>query len=240
MCREEEGMKQVSLDNFGENTLKGFKETVTTVREYEFTEPFRRCSICRTFKPLSEFRRIKSIGRIKKYRRECKECAVQTTKEYRENNPEKAKESVRNYQINHPDAYRASLRKYHAKEETKCHYKEQHFLHGKGKPSVGYFQGGGVCVICGEIDPLVFENHHLFPNNDFVMSLCGSCHKKYHAGTKRDLHMQAILRAIEGTPHLWKGMAVSKNVAMFNPEDAEVVDVITSYKGEQIEVVKKK
>lgn len=226
MRREEEGMKQVSLDNFGENTLTRLKETTTmTVREFDFTEPLRRCRTCKVFRPLSEFRRIKSGSGTGKYVRVCKECRAQAEVAYRENNPEKIK---------------ATGKKYRNKKEVKVHIREWNFLYKKDKTVVsGFFNGTGSCLICGEFHPLVLENHHVYPQYPLVASLCANCHKKYHTGMNQVLHMQAVLRAIENTPHLWKDMEVPSNVLMFKTEDAEVVDVIETFDGKDMEVLKK-
>jgi len=126
MSEEEEGTKQVSPDNFGEHSLKGLKETITTVREFEFAEPLRRCKIRKLFKSLSGFRRQKSIGRIKKYRRECKECAALARREYVRNNPEKAKAARERWLTTYPERQKTSERRWY--ENNKDHRREYTFL----------------------------------------------------------------------------------------------------------------
>jgi hypothetical protein len=39
-----------------------------------------------------------------------------------------------------------------------------------------YFIGSGVCLRCGEINPFVLENHHIFKGSNFKISLCANCH----------------------------------------------------------------
>lgn len=52
---------------------------------------------------------------------------------------------------------------------------EYQFLYQTGR---GYFQGTGICLICGEIHPFKLELHHLFgrKNSDTRIHLCGNCH----------------------------------------------------------------
>ena len=182
---------QASLFGFDENILMKVKETMRTT-EYEFVEPLRKCKRCNILKPLSAFRDISKQG-MKKHQRTCKDCAEQQAARRRKENPE-------------------ILKNYFAREDVIVYRKEQRFLYFKsnGRCS-GYFCGTGVCILCGELHPFVFENRHLYPNCDFILSLCGSCHRKYRTGHNQDLHMQVILRAIESTPFLWKGVEIARD-----------------------------
>ena len=51
------------------------------------------------------------------------------------------------------------------------------FLYGR-RTQRGYLYGMGMCLACGELNPLLMENHHLFgrKNTDDVVSLCSDCH----------------------------------------------------------------
>jgi hypothetical protein len=50
----------------------------------------------------------------------------------------------------------------------------------------------GVCVICGEIDFRVLEDHHPFPDKDknLKLTLCANCHARLHwmLGGNRRIH----------------------------------------------------
>ena len=39
-----------------------------------------------------------------------------------------------------------------------------------------YFTGSSLCLRCGEINPFVLENHHIFKDSDFQITLCANCH----------------------------------------------------------------
>ena len=66
---------------------------------------------------------------------------------------------------------------------------------------------GGFCWICGELNPMFFEYHHLLGKKwkrgkanlsmgeDFI-ALCANDHRKYKA-TIQDVHLRLILKAIE-------------------------------------------
>ena len=42
---------------------------------------------------------------------------------------------------------------------------------------LGLFKSGGCCWVCGEDDPFALESHHLFKDEEILMSLCGTCHQ---------------------------------------------------------------
>lgn len=60
---------------------------------------------------------------------------------------------------------------------------EYMFLYGRGAQG-GYLYGTGMCLACGELNPFLMENHHLFgrKNTDDTVSLCSDCHtlKRYY------------------------------------------------------------
>jgi hypothetical protein len=70
-------------------------------------------------------------------------------------------------------------------------------------------KSGGICWICGELNPMVFEYHHLFGKEwergkknkhtkigeDFC-ALCANCHRKFRA-SPQEKHVFLILCAIE-------------------------------------------
>lgn len=55
---------------------------------------------------------------------------------------------------------------------------EYQFLYGGKKVQRGYLYGTGICLVCGELNPLLLLNHHIFgrKNTDDVVSLCANCH----------------------------------------------------------------
>jgi hypothetical protein len=236
----EEESQQSSIFSFGENVLKSMKETNTTVIEYGFTEPLRRCSICKILKPMSQFRRRKSGNRSGKYERRCIECEKHRALQYREENPEKAKDTYKRYRENNPEKCKESIKRYRENnsEKIRTREKERGFLCQNNEyTSSGFLNGTGCCLICGENHPLILENHHVYPQNDFVLSLCANCHKKYHAGNNQERHMIAILKAIEQTPFLWKGVIISGNRKQLENELVSYPKIIPTFDGENMEVL---
>lgn len=55
---------------------------------------------------------------------------------------------------------------------------EYHFLYHNQR-GIGYLLGMGLCFVCGEVDPLLLENHHIFgkKNSDLLISLCANHHR---------------------------------------------------------------
>ena len=169
--------EQTSLEsNFSE-------QDASIANKFVLTEILKRCSVCGKLKPKSKFNKEKSgKGGL---RSKCKDCQSKYIKKYNEEHrDEKAAYDVRYY-----------------KEHN---MKEQNFLWRSDKRKVsGYYNGQGICLICGELHPLVLQNHHVLPREDMVVSLCSNCHKLYYAGKSRDKHMIAILNAIENSKFLW-------------------------------------
>lgn len=68
------------------------------------------------------------------------------------------------------------------RERRRGYQREYHFLygrHGKGRDRAGYLDGQGFCVWCGELFPLLLEQHHPFgaKESDFILSFCANHHK---------------------------------------------------------------
>lgn len=173
-------MKQASLDNEFE-----VEKTTTTVVKYKMIVPLKRCKKCGELKPYTEFSKEKH--RNHGLQNVCKVC----NKNYRETH----KDHIAKYRIKHREEH---------KEEISNYTREWNFLFYKDKRgcSCGYYNGQGICLICGEFHPMILENHHVLPDDDMTVSLCGSCHRKYQISIK-DKHMIAVLNAIENSKFLW-------------------------------------
>ena len=142
-------------------------------KKYVMTVSLKRCSNCGELKSKSEFSKNKK-GKCG-LNSVCKKCIYVQSKNSRA-------------------GYR---------EEHKDDKREWNFLHfKKGKVLSGYYYGQGICLICGEVYPLIFENHHVVPKDDMVVSLCSNCHKRYRT-SNRDEHMITILIAIENSKFIW-------------------------------------
>lgn len=96
-----------------------------------------------------------------------------------------------------------------------------------------FWYGQGVCLICGELQPLYLENHHAIPEDEMIVSLCANCHRKHHSWYQ-DRHMITILNAIENSKFLWdsdgqpKGL---KPVPMWTADLPlkEAIEILKSY-----------
>ena len=83
---------------------------------------------------------------------------------------------------------------------TREEERENNFL--TKKRGRGFLLGTGMCMICGEINHRFLENHHTFPEEYIIMSLCSNHHRCYQS-SNRDKHMIAVLNAIESSKFLW-------------------------------------
>lgn len=64
-------------------------------------------------------------------------------------------------------------------KRKKLNYKKNFFIsYKKGK---SYKTGDGCCLYCGEINPFMLNNHHIFgrKNSDFTITLCENCHASF-------------------------------------------------------------
>ena len=150
--------------------------------KYTMTDPLKRCKVCGELKQLKEFRKDKQHwSRLKV----CRKCdSARRVKQFKDS--EQQQRRSRKWRMVHKD----DLIIYN-------------FLHrnADGRES-GYLYGTGVCLICGEIHPLVFENHHVIPRDDMVVSLCANCHRKLRAPDQTK-HMINTINAIENGKFLW-------------------------------------
>ena len=208
---------QVSLkSNFGSQT--GIPKVV-----FDVVSDMKRCSKCGELKSKSEFIKQKhGKGGLTAH---CKDCA-------------------RLYHLENRDVLLDNMKTYRElhKDERMEYNKEHNFLYqrrkiteGRRKSSkifgVGYFYGQGICLICGNIHPLIFENHHVVPwDDEFVISLCANCHRKYRTN-RVDKHMIAILNAIENSNFLWDSGGQPKILLMWTADLPlkEAIEILKSY-----------
>lgn len=156
------------------------KQECPNTEKFVMTEPVRKCRLCKKYKPLDQFR-LYSLSSLKNGRAHtCKSCDAERSLDYR---------------WRHIDKMRKHDRKYH---------NENRFIKRSiGKYKIGLFYGTGICLLCGESYPLYLENHHVVPwDDDFVLSLCANCHKKYFSSIQNK-HMSNVANAIENSKFLW-------------------------------------
>ena len=180
-------VEQASLES------KFNEQECSNTEKFVMTEPLKKCSVCKKLKPLTEFYKHKLCKRGIDSR--CKECSAIYRHEH--------KVDITNRQNIYNKEHKEDRAKYYTEHREEA--REYGFLHytDKRHRTSGYYYGQGICLICGEIHPFKFENHHVVPwDKDFVVSLCGSCHTMLHSGS-RDKHMIAVMNAIENSKFLW-------------------------------------
>jgi len=198
--------QQLSLEDA--ETLSNISEierTTTTVKEkITFVEPMRRCTKCGELKPIDEFYGCGVHGNKWK-RRICKNCWYAKSKKYNEENHTHILELRADWRDTHRDEINQKMREWRKGRDRRV----ENFLYRKRvrnlrNPSIpGYLYGTGICMICGYLYPLVLINHHVVPwDNEYVLSLCANCHRKYHSGAG-ETHMKLVLNAIENSKFLW-------------------------------------
>ncbi len=107
-------------------------------------------------------------------------------KKHRSLHLEEVRERVRNYHQSHKKERHESYVKWYYENGGRWVEKEKRFLYGyMGQSSTGkkrrfggYLLTQGVCLFCGETNPLLLENAHIFPDNhEELISLCCNCHR---------------------------------------------------------------
>lgn len=199
--------QQLSLEDV--ETLSNISEierTTTTVKEkIRFATPMKKCTKCGELKPLSEYYYRKN-GKL---RADCKSCLNRRRDKWREEHLEESKAYSREYSRRWREEHRGFLR-------------EQNFLYSRHtRYKTGYLLGTGICMICGETNPLVLVEHHLFPwDDEFILTLCANCHEK-HRARNREKHMRIVLNTIENSKFLWSDIDEEDIRVDFNPEIGE-------------------
>ncbi|MCK4329808.1 hypothetical protein KAX02_08190 [candidate division WOR-3 bacterium] len=195
--------------------------------KFVMTEPLKRCTECKKFKTYSNFNKLK--GGKSGLNPMCKECEVDYRREYYIEHRDEVLVKKDEYRLRHKE----EILKYTASHKEDI--KEQNFLRRHDKRTVsGYYYGQGVCLICGDIHPLVLNNHHVLPKEDMVVSLCSNCHKMYYAGKYSDKHMIAVLNAIENSKFLWDSDGQPKGLKPVLMWTADLslkgaIDILKSY-----------
>jgi uncharacterized protein YlaI len=114
----------------------------------------------------------------KKYWEEHYEELHEKRKQYRQRNKEKIRFWSKNDYLKHHEKRLEYRKKYY--RESRIIY---HFLYGGNnyQKRRGFLQSEGMCIICGETNPLALEDEHVFgKNHPLRVTLCGSCHRIRH------------------------------------------------------------
>ena len=100
----------------------------------------------------------------KNYRLKHRHKHIAYMKEYNKKNKQKLKEYTKKYRVKHRN-----------------HTRKQRFLYGN-KLKDGFLSSEGFCLNCSETNPFMLETEHPFgrKNNNFTITLCGSCHSLRH------------------------------------------------------------
>jgi len=107
-----------------------------------------------------------------------KECV----KRYRDRNKERLNRQKRErYKLNPEIEHQSYLRWYskHKEERRINRYLYGYTWYGRKqpRPMSGFLKTQGICLFCGELNPLLLQNAHIFPkDHDLLISLCANCH----------------------------------------------------------------
>ena len=155
-------------------------------------EPLRVCKVCGlkayTEEDLEQFYKHKNSkhGRVLL----CKSCGAKKQREYqnpllsrgdeiyegREKETKKCSNCKRVLPLSHFHRRKGSLDGYNVKcVDCTTEYK---FLYGRRERQGSYFDGTGICLVCGEVNPLVLHNHHIYgrKNSEVTITTCTNCH----------------------------------------------------------------
>jgi hypothetical protein len=127
----------------------------------------RVCTVCKTYKPIDQFRTRPRKTTATRPRSTCTECEAAKTAAYRQANPDKVGEAKRKWERNNPDAVaRIQLR---AKART---------LGLDPEMIVAHFEShSGLCDLCSR-PPVAYSNlsiDHCHTTGEFRGLLCSPC-----------------------------------------------------------------
>lgn len=113
------------------------------------------------------------------------------------NNPEAARNRVHNYRERHKERLNKERREKYAENpqydltihknwylKNRQELRVKNWLNGHDwygrknkRPIGGYLKTQGICLFCGELNPLLLQNAHIFKDNhNLLISLCCNCH----------------------------------------------------------------
>jgi len=168
------------------------------------------CSRCKELKDIDDFHidRSRKDGHVywcKSCVKEYQDSVPEKRKKWSNNHYVKNKELIlerqKKFRIEHPEEYKSRQKKSYLKHREKrlAKMKERRdsnpkeyneskriyaFLKGRRKNPhyKGYLEGDGCCLYCGEINPFMLENHHVWGVNEdpeFTITLCANHHKPF-------------------------------------------------------------
>jgi hypothetical protein len=144
----------------------------------------REC--CATAKREWRLRKIAENPNIEKeeYHKN-RERRLEITKKYRETHREEMVQRTKVWRAENKEAISERRSRWWHEEGGKNIDKIKRFLYGysgisstgKRRMFRGYLRTQGICIVCGNDDPLVLQNSHIFPDNqEELISLCCNCH----------------------------------------------------------------
>jgi len=147
----------------------------------------KTCTKCKRELLVSEFHLQRGRPRTR-----CKVCRIKEVKEWKKNNPEKVKlwqqgnreknrEKIRERQKIWRSKNPEKLKEYYEKRKDKISMYGKQFDYSSDKGR--YLNGDGMCLYCGEIFPLILEEHHIFGRtSDSIITLCAKHHAYFTRG----------------------------------------------------------
>lgn len=137
------------------------------------------------------------------YREKHRERKILYLREWRKRNRERVLNYARKYHVEHKaqksetdKEWYAKNRKHKIEQVNEWKQKNEEILKAnrwlKGSRYGGFLKGTGICIICGEINPFVLQNHHVFGKGSMVISLCAICHYMLHNSAPREMLMERL------------------------------------------------
>lgn len=148
------------------------------LRYFKFEDNIEKkiCKRCQTFKSLDNFKITKSTN---SFMSNCVDCVKIIHNRYNKDKLKGRTKEVRSWLGNLKNIDRRRVHE---------------FIFG----FKNIFRSEGFCIICGELDPFVFEQHHIIINPGQTFTLCSNDHRRYTlSGNYGKLHKKLISKAIK-------------------------------------------
>jgi len=139
---------------------------------------------------------MKELAYMKRWREQNKDHIRKSGKEYRERNKERIKKYHKQWYNKNRESKIEHATEWKKRNRSKYNQTQRLWMwlyakkYAKG---LGFLCGTGICVFCGEENPFLLENHHVFGrDSDLIISLCANCHHMLHNSAPRKMLKERI------------------------------------------------